>query len=75
MFSVGSIRFRGYIGFALGNVQWLTQNQNNVSGVERHVYPQTLVSVSWHYTNSTRRVGLEQRNLVIVSLIINLFSP
>ena len=28
---------------------WLAQNQNNVSRVELHVYPQILVSVSWHY--------------------------
>ena len=25
---------------------WLSRNQNNVSRVERHVYPQTVVSVS-----------------------------
>jgi len=26
--------------------------------VERHVYPQTIVSVSKHYTNPTKRVDL-----------------
>jgi hypothetical protein len=29
-------------------------------GVEWHVYPRTVVLVSWHYKNPTRRVGLEQ---------------
>ena len=28
---------------------WLAWNQNNVLLVERHVYPQTVVSVSYHY--------------------------
>ena len=28
--------------------------------VERHVYPPTVVSVSLHYTNPTKRVGLVQ---------------
>jgi hypothetical protein len=36
---------------------WLARNQNNV---ERHVYPRTVVSVSYHYKNPTQRVGLEQ---------------
>jgi hypothetical protein len=28
--------------------------------VGRHVYPQTVVSVSYHYKNLTKRVGLVQ---------------
>jgi len=28
---------------------WLAQNQNNVSRGELHIYPQIVVSVSWHY--------------------------
>jgi hypothetical protein len=40
--------------------EWLAQNQNNVSRVERHVYPWTVVSVSWHYKNPAQRVVLEQ---------------
>ena len=36
---------------------WLARNQNNV---ERHVYPRTVVSESYHYKNPTQRVGLEQ---------------
>jgi hypothetical protein len=29
--------------------------------VGRYVYPQTVVSVSYHYTNLSKRVGLVQR--------------
>ena len=29
----------------------------------RHVYPLTVVSVSWHYKNPTQRVGLVQSGL------------
>jgi hypothetical protein len=39
---------------------WLARNQNNLSRVERHVYQRTVVSVSYHYENPTRRVDLEQ---------------
>jgi hypothetical protein len=39
---------------------WLVLNQNNVSERSRHVYPQTFVSVSYHYKNPTLRVGLVQ---------------
>jgi hypothetical protein len=28
--------------------------------MERHVYPQTVVSVSWHFKNPTEQVGLVQ---------------
>jgi hypothetical protein len=37
--------------------------------------PQTLVSVSKHNKNPTQRVGLEQVDLIIISLKINLLSP
>ena len=36
---------------------WLTRNQDNVR-VGRHVYPRTVDSVSKHYKNPTKRVGL-----------------
>jgi hypothetical protein len=36
---------------------WLAWNQDNVG---RHVYQQTVVSVSWHHKNPTKRVGLVQ---------------
>ena len=44
--------------------------------MERHVYPRNVVSVSWHYKNPTRRVGLEQYgpHHQFISLKINLFS-
>ena len=35
---------------------WLTRNP----GSGRHAYPRTVVSVSWHYKNPTRHVGLVQ---------------
>jgi hypothetical protein len=38
----------------------LAHNQDNVSSVGRHVYPWTIVSVSWHYKNPTQHVGLVQ---------------
>jgi len=31
-----------------------------VSSVEQHVYPQTVDSVSYHYKDQTKGVGLEQ---------------
>ena len=43
--------------------------------MERHVYPRTVVSVSYHYKNPTQCVGLEQSDLIIITLKINLFSP
>ena len=39
---------------------WFTRNQDNVSRVGRHAYPRTVVSVSYHYKNPTKRVGLVQ---------------
>ena len=39
---------------------WLARNHDNVSRVERHVYPRTVVSVSYHYKHPTKRVGLVQ---------------
>ena len=42
------------------NKNWLVQNQDNVSRVEQHVYPLTVVSVSHNYKISTKRVGLVQ---------------
>ena len=39
---------------------WLAQNQDNVSRVGRHVYLRTVVLVSQHYKNLTKRVGLVQ---------------
>jgi hypothetical protein len=38
--------------------------------VGRHVYTQTVVSVSLHYKNPTKHVGLVQMNLIIISLKI-----
>jgi hypothetical protein len=52
---------------------WLAWNQDNVS--ERHVYPQTVISVSKHYKNPTNHVGQVQSDLIIISLKINLFLP
>ena len=42
---------------------WLARNQDNVYdwGDMSIVYPLTVVSVSQHYTNTTKRVGLVQR--------------
>jgi hypothetical protein len=34
---------------------WLVRNWDNVSRVVRHVYQRTVVSVSLHYTNPTKR--------------------
>ena len=39
---------------------WLTRNQDYVSEWGQHVYPRTVVSVSQHYKNPTKRVGLVQ---------------
>ena len=39
---------------------WLAQNQNNVSEWGWHAYLWTVVSVSWHYKNPAKRVGLVQ---------------
>jgi hypothetical protein len=33
--------------------------------VERHVYPRTVVSVSYHYKNQSRRIGVKQQSLTI----------
>ena len=49
------------------------RNQDNNS-MWCDMYPRTVVSVSQHYQNPTKHVGLEQSGLVI-SLKINLFSP
>ena len=40
---------------------WLTRNQDNVR-VVRHVYPRTVDSVSKHYKNLTKHVGLVPRH-------------
>ena len=40
---------------------WLTRNQDNVR-VGRHVYPQTVDSVSKHYKNLTKHVSLVPRH-------------
>jgi len=40
--------------------------------VERHIYPLTVVSVSWHCKNQTKRVGVVQ-SLIIISLKSSLF--
>jgi hypothetical protein len=41
---------------------WLSRNQVNVSETEwwRHVYPQTVVSVIYHYKIPTKHFGLVQ---------------
>jgi hypothetical protein len=51
---------------------WLARNQDNVSEWG-DMSVRGLVSVSYHYKNPTKRVGLVQ-DLIIISLKINLFS-
>ena len=54
----------------------MVRNQDNVSEWGQHVYPRTIVSVSKHYKNPTKRVGLEQsgphHNLIKHYLVLTL---
>ena len=36
--------------------------------MERHVYQCTVVSVSYHFKNQTQQIGLEQEDIIIISL-------
>ena len=42
------------------NKEWLDRESGERVRVVRHVYPWTVVSVSWHYKNPDKRVGLVQ---------------
>ena len=71
--SVASLLQRTVLGRK--SQDWLDRNQDNVSGVERHIYPQTVVSLSQHYENSTKCVGQIQSRHLYLLTEFKLFLP
>jgi hypothetical protein len=56
------------------NKDWLARNHDNVSRVDRHVYPRTVVSVSGHFKNLTKHVGVVPNGLRIYAIDME-FAP
>jgi hypothetical protein len=57
-----------------GQAQGLICSESDVR-MEQYVYPRTVVSVSWHYKNPTKSVGLEQSGYQYHLIEYKLFSP